>query len=167
MPSAACTRALRVVLVRDRRAEERHDAVAEELVDRALVAVDLGQHQLEARSMSACTSSGSSRSDSDVKPDDVGEQDRDLLALAFEGGLRGEDLLGEMLGRVGLGAGGGAGSVVSAVPQDRQNFLPGVTRVPQLGQAASSRAPQSSQKRAPASFSAWHRGHFMAEPPVR
>jgi len=42
-----------------------------------------------------------------------------------------------------------AGSVVSAAPQDRQNFLPGVTGVPQLGQVASSRAPQSSQKRAP------------------
>src|SRR4029079_1781552 len=59
-----------------------------------------------------------------------------------------------------------AGSVVSAAPQDRQNFLPGVTGVPQLGQATSSRAPQSSQKRAPASFSCWHRGHFIAEPPV-
>src|SRR4029453_18965898 len=58
-----------------------------------------------------------------------------------------------------------AGSVVSAAPQDRQNFLPGVTGVPHLGQAASSRAPQSSQKRAPESFSAWHRGHFMPEPP--
>jgi hypothetical protein len=32
-----------------------------------------------------------------------------------------------------------AGAVVSAAPQDRQNFLPGVTGVPQLGQAASSR----------------------------
>ena len=58
-----------------------------------------------------------------------------------------------------------AGSAVSAAPQDRQNFLPGVTTVPQLGQTASSRAPQSSQKRAPASFSAWHREHFMPEPP--
>src|SRR6185295_1202544 len=58
-----------------------------------------------------------------------------------------------------------AGSVVSPAPQDRQNFLPGVTGVPQLGQAASSRAPQSSQKRAPASLSAEHRGHFMPESP--
>ena len=40
-------RAPRVVLVRDGRAEQRHDPVAEELVDRALVAVHLGQHQLE------------------------------------------------------------------------------------------------------------------------
>ena len=37
----------RVVLVRDGRAEQRHDAVAEELVDRALVAVHLGQHEIE------------------------------------------------------------------------------------------------------------------------
>ena len=36
-----------VVLVRDRRAEQGHEAVAEELVDRPLVAVDLGQGQLE------------------------------------------------------------------------------------------------------------------------
>ena len=59
------------------------------------------------------------------------------------------------------------GSVLSAAPHDRQNFLPGVTGVPQLGQAASSRAPQSSQKRAPASFSTWHRGHLMPESPKR
>jgi hypothetical protein len=45
--------------------------------------------------------------------------------------------------------------------QERQNFLPGVTGVPQLGQAASSRAPQSSQNRAPASVAAWHRGHVI------
>ena len=81
--------------------------------------------------------------------------------------LEGEDLVGEALGVYSSGpAKRPAGSVVSAAPQDRQNFLPGVTGVPQLGQAASSRAPQSSQKRAPASFSAWHRGHFMPEPPT-
>src|SRR5262245_28095247 len=33
----------------------------------------------------------------------VGEENGDLLALAFQGGLGGEDLLGQMLGRVGLG----------------------------------------------------------------
>ena len=31
---------------------------------------------------------------------EVGEEHRDLLALALEGGLRGEDLLGEVLGGV-------------------------------------------------------------------
>jgi len=33
-----------VVLMGDRRAEQRHDPVAEELIDRPLVAMDLGQH---------------------------------------------------------------------------------------------------------------------------
>ena len=33
----------------------------------------------------------------------VGKQNGDLLPFTFEGGLRSEDLLGEMLGGVGLG----------------------------------------------------------------
>ena len=33
----------------------------------------------------------------------VGEQDRHLLALPFEGALGGEDLLGEMFGRIDVG----------------------------------------------------------------
>ena len=40
-------RALGRVLVRDRRAEERHHAVARELVDDALEAVDLAEGELE------------------------------------------------------------------------------------------------------------------------
>ena len=47
MPSAALHGAPRMVLVGDGRAEQRHDAVAQELVDRPLVAVHLGEHQLE------------------------------------------------------------------------------------------------------------------------
>src|SRR5262245_60873305 len=57
------------------------------------------------------------------------------------------------------------GSTGSVAPQHRQKFFPGVTGVPQLGQTASSGAPQSSQKRASAGFSTWHRGHVMPEPP--
>ena len=34
---------------------------------------------------------------------EVGEEHGHLLALALQRGLRGEDLLGEVLGRVGLG----------------------------------------------------------------
>jgi hypothetical protein len=34
---------------------------------------------------------------------EVGEEHGDLFPLAFEGGLRGEDLLGEVLRGVGLG----------------------------------------------------------------
>jgi hypothetical protein len=40
-------RAPRMVLVSDGRAEERHDPVAEKLIDRSLVAMNLGQHRLE------------------------------------------------------------------------------------------------------------------------
>jgi hypothetical protein len=36
---------------------------------------------------------------------EVGEEHRDLLPLAFEGALRGQDLLGEMARGVGLGGG--------------------------------------------------------------
>jgi len=36
------------------------------------------------------------------RPFEVGEEDRDLLPLAFQGGLGAEDLLGEVLGRIGL-----------------------------------------------------------------
>jgi len=37
----------RVILMGDGGAEQRHDAVTEKLVDRALVAVHLAQHQVE------------------------------------------------------------------------------------------------------------------------
>jgi hypothetical protein len=47
----------------------------------------------------------------------------------------------------------GSGALSCAAPHDRQNLLPGVTGVPQLGQVASSRAPHSSQKRASTVFS--------------
>ena len=39
--------ALGVILVRNRRPKERHDAVAEELVHRPFVAVHLRQHQFK------------------------------------------------------------------------------------------------------------------------
>src|SRR2546428_97725 len=92
--------ALRVVLVRDRGAEERHNAVAGELVDEALEALNaVGEDAEEALH--------------DVRPHfgvellgqvhralHVGEEDRHLLALALEGGARGEDLLGKVLGGV-------------------------------------------------------------------
>ena len=84
-------RALRMIFVSDGRPEERHDAVAEELVDRALVAMDLGQHQLEGAShepvdvlrIQSLGHRGEARH--------VDKEHRDLFALAFEGALRGQD----------------------------------------------------------------------------
>ena len=42
-------RSLGIVLVRGRRAEESHDRVADELLDRAAVALELGAHTLVVR----------------------------------------------------------------------------------------------------------------------
>ena len=58
-----------MILVGDRRAEQRHDPVAEELVDAALVGVHRARMTSKARSMMAWTSSGSRRSDRAVNPD--------------------------------------------------------------------------------------------------
>src|SRR2546428_1899680 len=115
-----------------------------------------------ARSMIAWTSSGSSVSDIAVKPDTSENITVTIFRSPSMALFKVRIFSARCLGVYDSGlAKRAAGSVVSAAPQDRQNFLPGVTGVPQLGQAASSRAPQSSQKRAPASFSAWHREHFM------
>ena len=46
-------RAARVILVSDRSPEQGHDSIAEELIDRALVLVNLGEHQVESPSHQA------------------------------------------------------------------------------------------------------------------
>ncbi len=125
------------------------------LVDGALVAVDRLHHPLEHGIEELARLLGIAVGEQLHGALEVGEEHGHLLALALEGGLGGQNLLREVLGGVRLGAGEAArglgGERGAAGPQ---NFLPGVTGVPQLGQAASSRAPQSSRKRAPASFSA-------------
>ena len=92
-----------VVLVGERRAEQRHDAVAHHLVDRALVAVDGLHHPLEDRVEELARLLGIAVGEQLHRALEVGEEDGDLLALAFEGAAGGEDLLGEMGGRVGEG----------------------------------------------------------------
>ena len=94
-----------VVLVGERRAEERHDPVAHHLVHRALVAVDGLHHALEHGIEELARLLGIAVGEQLHRALEVGEQHGDLLALAFEGGLGGEDLLGEVLGGVGLRAG--------------------------------------------------------------
>ena len=86
-----------VILVGDRRAEQRHDPVAHDLVDRALVAVDGLHHALEDGIEELAGLLWVPIGQELHRALEVGEQHRDLLALAFEGGLRGEDLLGEVL----------------------------------------------------------------------
>ena len=86
-----------VILVGQRRAEERHDPVAHHLVDGALVAVDGLHHPLEDGIEELAGLLGVAVGQELHRALEVGEEHRDLLALALEGGLRGEDLLGEVL----------------------------------------------------------------------
>ena len=92
-----------MVLVGDRRAEERHDPVAHHLVDGALVVMDGLHHPLEDGVEELPRLLGVAVGEQLHRALQVGEEDRDLLALALEGALRGENLLGEVLGGVGLG----------------------------------------------------------------
>ena len=93
-----------MVLVGDRRAEERHEAIAEELIDGALVAVDLGEaqgeepvqegvHRLRAQTLGQRRGVG-----------DVAEEHGHLLALPLDRAPQGEDLVSEVLRSVGLWA---------------------------------------------------------------
>ena len=91
-----------VVLVRQRRPEQRHDAVAHDLVHRALVAMHRFHHPLEDRVEQPPRFLGIAIGEQLHRSFEVGEEHGDLLALALEGGARGQDLVGEMLGRVAL-----------------------------------------------------------------
>ncbi len=101
-PQRRVTRSHRVVLVGERRAEERHDAVAHHLVDGALVVMDGVHHQREDGIENLTRLFGIAVGKQLHRALEVGEEDRDLLALALEGGLGGEDLLGKMLRGVRL-----------------------------------------------------------------
>ena len=90
-----------MILVRDRRAEEGHDAVAGVLVHRALEAMHaLGEDGEEAIEdgvpLLRIALLGQLH-----RALHVGEENGHLLALALEGGARGEDLVGEVFGGVG------------------------------------------------------------------
>src|SRR5262244_2204380 len=94
-----------MVLMGDWCAEERHDAVAQELVDRAFVAVHLTQHQLEGPVHELMHLFGIESLGNGGEPGDISEQDGHLLAFAFQRRPGGENFLGEMRWRVALGGG--------------------------------------------------------------
>ena len=105
-------RAACVILVREGRAEERHEAVAEELVDRALVAMHLGEGGLEEGIHENVHSLRPEPLGQRRGADQVAEEHGDGFALAFQRAPGGEDPLGEVPRRVGgrrrLGRGGPA-----------------------------------------------------------
>jgi len=86
-------------------AEERHDSVAHDLIDSALVVMDGVHHQREDWIDELTRLFGIAIGEQLHGALEVGEQHGDLLALAFKRGLGGEDLLGEVLRRVRSGDG--------------------------------------------------------------
>ena len=156
-----------MVLMGQRRAEQRHDPVAHHLVDGALVAVDGLHHPLEDGVEKLAGLLGVAVGEQLHRALQVGEEHRDLLALALERGLRGEDLLGEVLGRVagresnrGPVSGRGLDPLSGARTSCRTSRPADLRRRTRAGSA--SRAPHSSQNRRRRGSRAWHRGHVMA-----
>jgi hypothetical protein len=93
----------RMVLLSQGGAEQGHDPVAHDLVDGPLVAVDGLHHVFKHRVEELPRLLGVAVGKQLHGPLQVREQHRDLLALAFQRALGGEDLLGEVRGGVGLG----------------------------------------------------------------
>ena len=100
----------RMILVPEWCAEERHDAVAHDLVDRPLVAVNRFHHPLEDRIQELPGLLGIPVGQQFHRPLQVGEQHRHLLALAFESRLRIEDAFGQVLRGVTLGGAEASGN---------------------------------------------------------
>ena len=91
----------RVVLMRQRCPKQGHDAVAHHLVDGAFVLVHGRHHAVEHRIEQVPRLLGVALGQQLHGALEVGKEHRDLLALAFQGGAGGEDLLGEVWRRVG------------------------------------------------------------------
>ena len=92
--------ALRVVLVRERRAEQRHDAVARVLVHRPFEAVHAVGEDGEEPIHDAVPVLGVDLLGERHRALHVGEEDGHLLALALHRRARRQDPLGEMARRV-------------------------------------------------------------------
>ncbi len=103
-PERGVARPHGVVLVGERRAEQRHDAVAHHLVDGALVAVDGLHHVLEHGIEELARLLGIAVGEQLHRALEVGEEDRDLLAFTFQRRLRVDDPLGEVFRGVRVGS---------------------------------------------------------------
>src|SRR5207247_7993677 len=93
-PCVRCTSA--AYCMRQRRPKQGHDAVAHDLVDGAFVLVHGRHHAVEHRIEQLPRLLWVALGQQLHGPLEVGEEHRDLLAFAFQGGMRGEDLLGQM-----------------------------------------------------------------------
>ena len=122
-------RALGVVLVRDRRAPDRHDRVADELLDRAAVAADDVRAQVEVAGERLADVFRVALLGERREADEIGEQDGDQAPL-------GDWVPRTAATRRGDAAAGGAAAPDSAVPHSLQNLAPGLLVAPQFGQPA-------------------------------
>ena len=152
--------------MRDRRAKQRHDAIAHHLVDGALVAVHGLHHAFEHRVEELAGLLGVAVGQQLHRALQVGKEHGHLLALAFEGSLGGEDLLGQMArgvagGGLGLRAGGCSVSGVAHCPQKAN---PGGLSKPHCGQRRPSGLAHCPQNFMPSGFSKPQLGQRMGVP---
>jgi hypothetical protein len=84
----------RVILMGNGRSEQSHDAIAHHLIDRPFIAVHRVHHQREDGIEELARVLGVPVGEQCHGAFQVGKEHGDLLALAFEGGLGGEDFLG-------------------------------------------------------------------------
>ena len=90
-------RTLRMVFMRNRCTEQGHDAVAGVLIDRAFEAMHAFGQDREEAIENVMPLHGIELLGEFHRAFDIGEQQRDLLALAFKCGLRLQDLVGAVL----------------------------------------------------------------------
>ena len=156
-----------MILMGERRAEERHDPVAHDLVHGALVAVDGLHHAFEHGVEELLRILGVAVGKQLHRALDIGEQHGDLLALTLEGCPGGEDLVGKVLGRVSSGE---TKRGIAATGRQRASRIGGRTWLRRTRSCRSERrrAPAASahcsQNFASAAFSCSQLGHFIARP---
>src|SRR5215467_3800083 len=102
-PQGSITSTDRVIFMRERGTEQRHDPVTHHLVHRPLVVVNRLHHALEHRIEKLAGLLGIAIGEELHRPSEVGEEDGDLLALPFQGRFGGEDSFGQLRRRVGSG----------------------------------------------------------------
>ena len=154
-----------MILVSHGSAEQSHDPVAHHLVDGALVVVDGFHHALEDGVEEPPRFLGITVGEQLHRALQVREEHRDLLALTFQGRLRGQDLLGEVLRGVrvsGTRTESGSGGTPAGRPHSEQNLADVESAAPQCPQDRARGAPHSSQNLACGRFSRWHRGQGMS-----
>src|SRR5262249_48927373 len=108
-----------MVLVGERSAEERHDAVAHHLIDRALKPVNGLHHVFKNRIEDLPGVLWIAVGEQLHRTLEIGKENCHLLALAFESALRDENLLDKVLRSVGL-----RGSEASLSSGGRADRLP-------------------------------------------